>query len=87
MTHLRFQVVAKAFGKKPLDVEVPKETPADFFGKYVFNREKMYKYLPLNVYEALIDVMDNGTQLNRELADAVAAGMFKIGRASCRERV
>ncbi len=77
MTQLRFEVVAKAFGKKPLDVEVPKETPADFFGKYVFNREKMYKFLPLNVYEALIDVMDNGTQLNRELADAVAAGMFK----------
>ena len=42
MTNLRFQVVAKAFEKKPLDVVVPKETPAEFFGKYVFNREKMY---------------------------------------------
>lgn len=77
MTNLRFQVVAKAFEKKPLDVVVPKETPAEFFGKYVFNREKMYKYLPLKVYNKLIDVIDNGTQLDRESADAVAAGMFK----------
>ncbi|MCH5311580.1 MAG: glutamine synthetase III [Prevotella sp.] len=77
MTNLRFQVVAKAFEKKPLEVEMPKETPAEFFGKYVFNREKMYKYLPLKVYNKLINVIDNGTQLDRESADAVAAGMFK----------
>lgn len=77
MTNLRFQVVAKAFEKKPLEVAMPKETPAEFFGKYVFTRDKMYKYLPLKVYQKLIDVIDNGTQLDRESADAVAAGMFK----------
>ena len=45
------------------------------FGKKVFNREKMYKYLPKDVYEKMIDVMDNGARLDRQVADAVAAGM------------
>ena len=75
MEALRFQVVGEAFKKKPLDVKMPSERPSKFFGKKVFNREKMYKYLPKDVYEKIIDVMDNGAQLDREVADAVAAGM------------
>ena len=75
MANLRFQVVEEAFKKKPLAVEVPTERPDEYFGKYVFNREKMYKYLPKNVYEKLIDVIDNGSRLDRSIADAVAAGI------------
>ena len=75
METLRFQVVGEAFKKKPLDVKMPSERPSKFFGKKVFNREKMYKYLPKDVYEKIIEVMDNGAQLDREVADAVAAGM------------
>ena len=75
MEALRFQVVGEAFKKKPLDVQVPSERPAKYFGKKVFNREKMYKYLPKDVYEKMIDVMDNGARLDRAVADAVAEGM------------
>ena len=75
MANLRFQVVEEAFKKKALTVEAPSERPYEYFGKYVFNREKMYKYLPKNVYEKLIDVIDNGSRLDRSIADAVAAGM------------
>ena len=75
METLRFQVVGEAFKKKPLDVKTPSERPAKYFGKKVFNREKMYKYLPKDVYEKMIDVMDNGARLDRDVADAVATGM------------
>ena len=75
METLRFQVVGEAFKKKPLDVRTPAERPASYFGKKVFNREKMYKYLPKDVYEKMVDVMDNGARLDRQIADAVAAGM------------
>ena len=75
MANLRFQVVEEAFKKKPLEVEAPKERPYEYFGKYVFNREKMYKYLPKDVYEKLVDVIDNGARLDRSIADAVAAGI------------
>ena len=75
MEVLRFQVVGEAFKKKPLDVKAPSERPAEYFGKLVFNREKMYKYLPKDVYEKMIDVMDNGAQLDLKVADMVAKGM------------
>ncbi len=75
MEALRFQVVGEAFKKKPLDVQAPSERPATYFGKKVFNREKMYKYLPKDVYEKMLDVIDNGARLERETANAVAGGM------------
>ena len=73
--NLRFQVVEEAFKKHALDVKAPSERPSEYFGKYVFNREKMHRYLPKDVYEVMIDVMDNGASLDRSIADAVAAGM------------
>ena len=75
MANLRFQVVEEAFKKKPLEVIAPVERPSEYFGKYVFNRAKMYKYLPADVYDKLIDVIDNGAHLDRSIADSVAAGM------------
>ena len=73
--NLRFQVVEEAFKKKAVDVKVPKERPSEYFGKYVFNKEKMYKYLPKAIYDKMVDVMDNGARLDRSIADAVATGM------------
>ena len=74
---LRFQVVGEAFKKKPLDVIAPSEKPSEYFGKKVFNRQKLYKYLPKSVYDKMIDVIENGTRLDRTVADAVAAGMMQ----------
>ena len=75
MSNLRFEAVEKAFSKRPVSVIQPVERPSEYFGKYVFNRAKMYKYLPADIYEKLIDVIDNGTPLDRGIADAVAKGM------------
>jgi len=74
---LRFQVVEEAFKKHAIEVKVPAERPSEYFGKYVFNRQKMYKYLPKDIYDKMIDVMDNGASLDRSIADAVADGMKK----------
>ena len=75
MSDLRFRVVENAFHAKAKEVEVPAERPSEYFGKYVFNREKMFKYLPKKVYDKLVDAMDNGAALDRSIADDVAAGM------------
>lgn len=77
MSDLRFRVVETAFKKKASAVESPSERPSEYFGKYVFNREKMFKYLPSKVYKKLIDAIDNGAALDRSIADEVAAGMKK----------
>ena len=53
MSKLRFRVVETAFKKKAATVETPAERPCEYFAKYVFNREKMFKYLPSAVYARL----------------------------------
>ena len=75
MSNLRFKVVESAFEKKATDVNIPAERPADYFGQLVFNREKMFKYLPEKIYNKLIDCIDNAMPLDRDTADGVAAGM------------
>ena len=75
MSTLRFRVVEKAFQAKHMEVPTPDKRPGEYFGKYVFNREKMFKYLPSTVFARLIDAMDNGAALDRQIADAVAEGM------------
>jgi len=75
--NLRFKVVDEAFKHAPVEVELPKERPSEYFGKYVFNKQKMFKYLPAKVYAKMCDVIDNGAPLDRKIADAVAEGMKK----------
>lgn len=75
MSQLRFKVVETAFDRKALKVDLPKERPSEYFGKYVFNRKKMLEYLPKKTYDALVYAIDNKEPLNREVADSVAAGM------------
>ncbi len=77
MSKLRFRVVETAFKKKAMPVDIPAERPSEYFAKYVFNKEKMFKYLPTKVYKKLVDVMENGASLDRSVADEVAAGMKK----------
>lgn len=77
MSKLRFRVVETAFKKRAAEVPAPAERPSDYFGQNVFNRAKMFKYLPEKAYERITDCIDNGAPLDRETVDIVAAGMKK----------
>lgn len=73
----RFDLVKESFEKKAIPAERPLEKTSDYFGELVFDRAKMHKYLDAKTLEALLDCMDNGRQLDRATADAVAEGMKK----------
>ena len=75
MSSLRFKVIEEAIKRKATVVPAPAGRPSEYFGSYVFNQDKMRKYLPKKSYEALLDTMRNGSPLDRETADSVAAGM------------
>lgn len=75
MSSLRFKVVDEAFNRKADPVEIPAERPEAYYGKYVFNRQKMFEYLPADTFEALINAIDNKEPLPRNVADSVAEGM------------
>ena len=75
MSKLRFKVVEEAFKKRPVEVKAPAERPSEYFAKYVFNWEKMFKYLPLSTYKQLRQAIEQGTPLTMAVADEVAKGM------------
>ena len=68
-------MVEAAINRKPLAAQTPEGRPSEYFGTKVFNRATMRRYLHKTIYDAMLDTMDNGTPLSREIADEVAAGM------------
>ena len=72
---LRFKMVDAAINHTAVEVKAPEGRPSDYFGKRVFGRAAMRKYLNKATYDALVDTMENGTPLTREVADGIAAGM------------
>ncbi len=75
MSQLRFKMVEAAINHKAVEVTAPSSNPSDYFGEKVFNKVAMRKYLNKQSYHSMIDTMENGTALTREVADSVAAGM------------
>ncbi len=75
MSSLRFKAVEEAFRKKAICVEAPGKLTSEYYGKYVFSRKAMSKYLAKDTMEAIQNAVDNGVALHRDIADHVAAGM------------
>lgn len=77
MSELRFKVVEEAVNRKAVPVEIPAERPEVYYAEKVFNRQKMFEYLPKKTYEVLVDAIDNKKSLPVSVADSVAQGMMK----------
>lgn len=75
MSSLRFKAVEEAFRKKAICVEAPGKLTSEYYGKYVFSRNAMSKYLAKDTMESIQNAVDNGVALDRGIADHVAAGM------------
>ena len=75
MSSLRFNAVEEAFKKKAVEVIAPSKFASDYYGKYVFNKAAMVKYLSKDTLKALNNVIQKGATLDIALANQVAAGM------------
>ena len=75
MSGLRFRVVSEAFNKKALQVNPPTENISEYYGRYVFGRKEMAKFLSDDCMQALVKAIDQGETLDRKIADEVAEGM------------
>ena len=75
MSTLRFKAVEEASKRVPIEVSTPVQSPSEYFGKSVFNRTQMAKYLSKETMKTVLEAIDQGTTLHREIADHVAAGM------------
>ena len=87
MSDLRFKSVEVASARKPVEVKIPSERVDKYYGEMVFNRQKMFEYLPKATYQALVDAIDNKKPLSRKLADSVAEGMKRWAIDCCERRI
>lgn len=75
MPTLRFRAVEEASKRPPVEIDDMHKLPSEYYGKYVFNRKQMTKYLSKETMSIVLEAIDKGATLQREIADHVAAGM------------
>jgi glutamine synthetase len=75
MATLRFDALTKAMSRKPIEATAPMVKTSDYFGKNVFDRNKMQKYLSKEAFKAVVAAVDNGERIDRKIADQIASGM------------
>jgi glutamine synthetase len=75
MATFRLAAFQKLLDRKPIEVKREADLTSDYYGMLVFDRPKMKKYLSKDAYKAVIDALDNGTTIDRKIADGVALGM------------
>ena len=75
MPTVRFLALEETMGRKPKNFEAPGTRVSEYFGSRVFNRKAMREYMTSEAFKAVVDAMDNGTKINRNIADQVASGM------------
>ena len=75
MATFRFKMIEEAVKRSAIPVSAPGEHTSEYYGVNVFDKKKMAKYLPQEIYNAVQRSIEQGVPLNRDMADEVAAAM------------
>lgn len=75
MAQFRFNALKEVLNRQPADFVREDNLVSDYFGMMVFDQSKMKKYLSREAYKAVVDANENGTTIDRKMADQVAQGM------------
>jgi glutamine synthetase len=75
MAELRFSALREVFNRKPMEISSPSKNISDFFGINVFDLPKMERYLPKEAYSSVKRAIEEGSYINRQIADQVATGL------------
>lgn len=74
MQGIRFAALQEVMRRKPSDYQDDSRV-SDVFGQNVFNKKAMAEYMTPEAYKSVLDAIDKGSKINRDIADQVAAGM------------
>ena len=75
MSKMRFFALQELANRKPLDIATPSNRLSDYYASHVFDRKKMQEYLPKEAYKAVVNAIEKGVPITREVADLIANGM------------
>tara|TARA_R110002072_G_scaffold124085_3_gene259560 strand:+ start:5218 stop:7404 length:2187 start_codon:yes stop_codon:yes gene_type:complete len=74
MSTLRFHAIKETFNRVPVEVNEP-ERRSSIFGSNVFNETAMRQYLTKTSFNSVMDAVENGSKIDRNIADHISTGM------------
>jgi glutamine synthetase len=75
MVNLRFQALNAVLSRTIPEVKTPSSKISEFFGVNVFDKKKMKEFLSKEAYQSIINSIELGTSVNREVSEQIAAAM------------
>lgn len=75
MASLRFKALDEISRREIKETILTDKKISDYFGADVFDKQQMRQYLPKDVYESVIEAIEQGRRLDRKVANQVALGM------------
>jgi glutamine synthetase len=75
MAAIRFKALEYAYNRQAKMYEPPANLISDYFGINVFDKKKMKKYLSDEAYNHIMEAIEQGTRIDRKIADQIASGM------------
>ena len=75
MSDIRFRALQASESRSIPEVKVPSPKISDFFGANVFDKKKMKEYLSTEAYQGIINSIEKGEPIPRDLAEQIASAM------------
>ncbi len=72
---MRFEAIQQAYNRTAINISLPSEKVSDYFASNVFTIETMRKYLSTTTFDYILDLIEEGKKIDREVADQVALAM------------
>ena len=75
MANFRFVALEKTIDRKVREVRYPSKKISDYFGSMVFNQAVMKEYLTKEAFKVVMDSVEHGKRIEREITDQIASAM------------
>lgn len=75
MSNIRFKALQDVLSRTIPEVKAPSSKISDYFGANVFDKKKMKEYLSTEAYQGIINSIEKGEPIPRDLAEQIAAAM------------
>src|ERR1700744_5817086 len=75
MSNIRFQALQAVLNRSIIEVKLPSNKISDYFNSNVFDKQKMKEYLSKDAYQVVINSIERGEPIPRDMAEQVASAM------------
>jgi len=74
-TNVRFQALERALHREPIQGFESGKKMSELFGEMVFHKTAMMEYLPEEAYRSVMQAIETGKKIDRQIANQVASAM------------